>query len=169
MSCSLLSMLPAAKAPAKGKLPSRDYDQKLQNQFVEAISNGDYPQVNRMLKFRPKISVNGLDYKNDSPLGVAALKGDRKIAGLLLDNGADVNTHAQGGISEGHSKPLIFAIVTKGDADMAELLLGYGAKLEYSYKAGLITKTIKLIDFVPNNHPNTQRLKELVQGKTKIL
>lgn len=161
-------MLPPATASAKGKLPVRDYDQKLQNQFVEAVRQGNYAQVQRMLKFRPKISMNALDDKNDSPLGLAALTGQHDIAELLLHNGANVNTHAQGGMGEGHSKPLIFAVVAKGDADMTDLLLRYGAKTEYTYKAGLMTTTIKLLDFVPNNHPNTQRLKGLL-GKTKIL
>jgi hypothetical protein len=169
VSCSLIAMRPPAPAPIKGKLPIKDYDQKLQNQFVDAVRKGNYAQVKRMLKFRPKISLNGTDSQHDIPLALAVMNQNRTIAELLLAEGANVNTLTGGMLDEGYPKPLIFTTVKNGDLEMTELLLSYGAKLEYKYKTGSYEITIQLKDSVPANHPNSQKIRDLIRGKTKIL
>jgi ankyrin repeat protein len=167
VACSLASMLPPI-AHSKLQVPKIDYDQKMQNQFVEAIRQGNLAQVQRMLKFRPKISVNGMDDHNENPLEAAVLNGHHKIADLLLSTGAIKYLNTSGGMTPG--TPLIVVAVEKGDADMVELLIAYGAKVDLvqNDKVHAVSIRKKLIDYVPQNHPNAQRIRNLLQGKTKI-
>lgn len=167
--CSVISMHRPVTAPEKFEIPGRDYDQKMQNQFVEAIRQGNLAQVQRMLKFRPKISLNGMDDRNEKPIEAAVLNGHHKIADLLLSAGSIKNLNTSGGMAPG--RPLIVVAVERGDADMVELLIGYGAKVDLiqNDKVQAVSIRKKLIDYIPKNHPNTQRIRNLLQGKTKIL
>lgn len=167
VSISLFSMRPPMPAPAKGKLPGRNYDQKKQNAFVAAIRQGDYEQVKRLLKFRPHVSLTGLDDQNNNPVEVAVLQGDHKIAELLLELGADPNTRTTGGLTPG--RPVIVEAVARGDVDMVELLVRYGANIDLVHKDKVQAAHIerKLSDYVPRNHPNAKRIEALLE-KTKI-
>lgn len=166
---SLISMQRPTVTPSKFEMPGSDYDQKMQNQFVAAIRQGNLTQVQRMLKFRPKVSLNGMDDRNENPLEAAVLNGHHKIADLLLSTGAIKYLNTSGGMTPG--KPLIVVAVEKGDADMVELLIAYGAKVDLvqNDKVHAVSIRKKLIDYVPQNHPNAQRIRSLLQGKTKIL
>lgn len=169
MSCSVVAMQKPAPA-VKIELPGRDYDRKLQNQFVDAVRQGNYAQVQRMLKFRPKISVTAIDDNNENPLEVAVIKKYHKIVELLLNNGVNANTNTTGGLTP--SKPLIVVAVENGDADMVEILLAHGAKIDLALTGNAKNTAVrvnkKLIDLIPANHQEAERIKELLQGKTKI-
>lgn len=164
---SLFSMQPPMSSPLKGKLPGRNYDQKKQNAFVAAIRQGNYEQVKQLLRFRPQVSLTGLDNQNNNPLEVAVLRGDHKIAELFLELGADPNTRTTGGLALG--RPVIVEAVSKGDIGMVELLVRYGATIDLVQKDKVQAIHIekKLIDYVPRNHPNAKRIKALLE-KTKI-
>ncbi|VDO06853.1 unnamed protein product [Rodentolepis nana] len=66
----------------------------------------------------------------DAALVQVALKGSPAVADLLIETGADVNTHEQEGLSPLHAA--IFA----GNAAMVELLIARGADLEFQNRNG---------------------------------
>lgn len=170
VSCSLVSMRPPAPASAKGKLPAKEYDQKLQNQFVDAVSKGNYEQVKRMLKFRPKISVDGLDSNQDRPLEIALANKNLEIAELLLKSGANPNLRIMRGMTPGHT--LLMEAVGKGSVPLVELLVSYGADINAEYNDPITRgKSRKAIDFIDlsSTKEDAKLIRELLRGKTKIL
>lgn len=161
-------MLPPAPAPAKGKLPVKDYDQKLQNTLVQAVVDNNIESVKRLLKFKPRVDVNGTNQYFEKPLDLAVRKGNTTIAELLLENGADPNLKTLGGLTPG--KLLIAEAVERGDADMVQLLIKFGADIHIIQKEkshGMVVDR-KLIDLVPNNHPRAEKIKYMLLDKTKI-
>lgn len=79
------------------------------------------PKTLKLLLSRPGIDINALNNAGESPLMMAALKGDLPAAQLLLDHGAKVN---QPGWS-----PLHYA-ATGPEPKMVQLLIDRGADLD---------------------------------------
>lgn len=86
----------------------------------DAVKSGDLKKVRTLLEGKG-MDVNAAGFMNDTPLHVAADKGDVEMAKLLLDHGA--NVHAKGFME---ATPLNKA-VERGYLEMAKLLLEHGA------------------------------------------
>ncbi|GAB1319911.1 hypothetical protein MFIFM68171_10121 [Madurella fahalii] len=95
--------------------------------LIKAVSNGYNGTVERLLTLPDPINVNGVDDHGKSALHMAAVRGNVKIARLLLDRGADINAQDANGRTALHEA---------GGPDfhnweeMMELLLGYGARID---------------------------------------
>jgi ankyrin repeat protein len=88
---------------------------------LDVAIQADSPKVVRVLLEQPKIDVNALNAAGESPLMLAALKGDMADALLLLARGARVN---QSGWSALHYA------ATGPQLEMVELLIEHGAALD---------------------------------------
>lgn len=86
---------------------------------------------------------------------------------MLLDSGANPNLKTSGGLTPGND--LLKEAVQNGDARIVELLLSAGAKSDavYTVKQYGMPLNKTLIDFVPVNHPQAEKIKGLL-SKTKI-
>ena len=84
--------------------------------------------------------VNAQGYNGLTPLHKAAYSGDLKVAKLLIDNGADPNTydnyHGPVGVGSISGTVLQVAINFSPNEEMAQLLIGSGAKLNRKDSAG---------------------------------
>lgn len=84
-----------------------------------AISDNNMDEVNRFIK--EKYNLDGFDTDGNTPLGIAAMAGNVKIARLLIEKGAGVNVPNIDRIM-----PLHLAVKIE-NRDMITLLLGKGA------------------------------------------
>jgi cytohesin len=89
-------------------------------QIHAAADSGDLAKVKAMLRDNPEL-VFSTNSKSLTPLHVAALKGHKDVAELLLTNNAGVNAKNYYGRT-----PLHFAAAA-GHKDVVELLLAHGA------------------------------------------
>jgi cytohesin len=85
----------------------------------DAVRAENFAKV-RALAGRNKAYVSARAHNGDTPLHVAALKGSKEIAELLLANGADVNAKDEVGFTPLHHV---------GSKDVAKLLLAKGANV----------------------------------------
>ena len=85
----------------------------------DAAKAGDLATVTALLNANPNL-VSSKDSDGDTPLHIAAYKGYKDIAKLLLGKGADVNAKNEDG-----DTPLHMA-ADKGNKDVAELLRQHG-------------------------------------------
>jgi len=114
-----LAVLPAAGL-AESRMPPRDFP------LLEAIKKDDLKTVKSILKNMSADSarreVNGRGHTGDTPLAVAAWRGNLEIVKLLVEHGADVNA----GKDRGKRTPLLEA-AAEGHADVVEYLIAKGA------------------------------------------
>jgi ankyrin repeat protein len=102
------------------------------DKLLSAVVIGDEKTVSALLERGCPVDVKDSKLQL-MPLHLAALHGRRRIAGLLIDHGADVN--AKGGL-RGDDTPLLLAVsgrlgddspVAQAKREVAKLLLGKGA------------------------------------------
>ena len=96
------------------------------------------------------VNVNGKDVVGWTALHYACLRGHRNIAGLLLDNGADIDARTY----NGKQTPLIMAC-GNGHAATAKLLLDHGADIDAATSDKCTTP---LIMACLNGHTATTKL-----------
>ncbi len=123
--------------------------------MMDALRRGDRTAFEKLLRASPK-SARGQGYGGSTPLMFAALYGDTRSVGLLLDKGADPNTRNDAGAtallwavdepeatrllldhganpnvrSADGLTPLLLAAGRLGSGDVVKLLLDHGAKLD---------------------------------------
>ena len=123
--------------------------------MMEALRRGDRTAFEKLLRENPK-SAKSQGAGGSTPLMYAALYGDARAVGLLLDKGADPNTKNDAGAtallwavdepeatrlllehgadpnvrSADGLTPLLLAAAHLGSGDVVKLLLDHGAKLE---------------------------------------
>src|SRR5258708_39236877 len=85
-----------------------------------AVDRGDIAAVRRAIQAQGGRGVDQPDSSGNTPLHIAAAKGLADIAKLLIDAGADVNTHGHDGWTPlhyavvGHSMDTIQLLVQRG-------------------------------------------------------
>ena len=84
----------------------------------DLISAGDERRVRDYLDHHPGAATVPFDFR-EYPITVAVGAGDKDIAKLLLDRGADVNT-----------KWMMLDAVRRGDAEMVKFLIDHGADVQ---------------------------------------
>jgi len=89
-------------------------------QIYDAVKHGDTLQIRRLLEARPEL-VGARDEKGNTPLHLAASRGDVAMGEALIDNGAEVNAK-----NKREATPL-FQAVSFGNADVVSMLLEEGA------------------------------------------
>jgi hypothetical protein len=94
---------------------------KIINKIIYQIMNNDIEHLEQTLKVATLSEINSLSKNSMSPLCLAIKMKKYQIVKLLLEEGADVNIHA-----EDYPSALELAIKNK-DYEMAMLLLDYGA------------------------------------------
>ena len=122
------------------------------DEIHDAAKNGDLEKVTALLKSNPDL-VSSKDYNGDTPLHLAALKGHKDIAELLLVNKADANA------KNNHTQtPLHWA----ADREVAELLLTNGAGVNAKDDFG----DTPLHDAASNGHKDVAEL--LLANKANV-
>ena len=91
-----------------------------------------------------KIDVNFISNDSTTPLMNAIQHGQREIAQMLLDHGADSNQVTINGVT-----PLIYAMASWCCDEMVPLLLQYNANLEYEAEGRLTPLSIAVIEKKP--------------------
>jgi len=131
--------------------------------LLSAIYLGKLDDVREMITDNPDVvkeHVGTSDlWGNNTPIGVAASKGDKELVNLLIENGADVN----GGTNRpnvGTYTPICNAVWGKHH-EIVELLLKHGAKTDVA--GGKFYDSI--IDYAEKN--SDDRMKRLLQIKQK--
>jgi ankyrin repeat protein len=141
-----------------------DVDQRLQlahgaepdNQTALFFASRKYPRVVKLL-LEYGADTNLSDWQGNTPLLVAAQKGELEIARLLLEHGADVNAKNKNewaavpdwrGIT-----PLLFA-AKRGELEIARLLLDHGADVNARNDNGVSA----LMFAAHSNHLETVKL-----------
>ena len=108
------------------------------------------PELVTFLLQECHVDINARGYDGKSPLHVAALHGDIKLAQLLIGFGADINARSESGIT-----PLMSTQYSRfvGADKVAELLLNQGARLDiYSaLKLGSIDDARQIVASDPNS------------------
>jgi ankyrin repeat protein len=138
-----------------GDAPSAPQDPQAAK-LMESIRRGDRTAFEKLLRENPK-AARGQGTGGSTPLMYAALYGDTRSAGLLLDKGADPNTRNDAGAtallwaidepeitrlllehgadanarSADGMTPLLLAAARFGSGDVVRLLLDHGAKLDH--------------------------------------
>jgi ankyrin repeat protein len=107
-----------AKYVASSPPPTSDKRAKLLNDDIhDAARDGDLGKAGELLKDSPEL-VSSKDQHSDTPLHLAAWRGQRDVAKLLLASKADVNAR-----NDFSDTPLHLA-AWKGQTDVVKLLLG---------------------------------------------
>lgn len=166
----MISMFAGAmqKPEAKNKVPEKiAINQKMQDQFVDAIAQGNVNEVRRLLRFRPQIDVNTVDSHGDRPLEGAVRIRNAQIVQLLLENGANPNLIMSSGMTPGMT-PLMYA-VSLGNPEIVELLLQYGADRDAIFNDNKAQggRDRKAIDFLSGSGPKYEKIKSMLI-KTKL-
>jgi hypothetical protein len=91
--------------------------------LLEAVEDGDEATV-RNLVSKERASLTTTNPDGNTPLHVATIHGNRKIAQFLLEDGADIEAYAKNG-----DTPL-YCAVASDNLDMIELLLLHGARID---------------------------------------
>ncbi len=103
-------------------------------EMFRAGHKGDVETVARLLK--EGMNVNTVDEYGYSLLIIAAKNGDKKLAELLLKNGADVNKYVAHFSATDETAVRLAA--EKGDFEMVKLLVEAGAEINYKNSNPLI-------------------------------
>lgn len=115
----MLAFLPASGL-AESRMPPPDFP------LLEAIKKDDLRKVKSILKDLPETvirqEINQKGHAGDTPLVVAAWRGNLQIVKLLVEHGADVNA----GRETGGRTPLLEA-AGQGHAEVVEFLIAKGA------------------------------------------
>jgi ankyrin repeat protein len=131
--------------------------------LLSAIYLGKRDDVKKMVAENPDmvkehVGTSNL-WGNNTPLGVAASKGDKELVSLFIENGADVN----GGTyrpNVGTYTPICNAVWGKHH-EIVELLLKHGAKTDVA--GGKFYDSI--VDYAEKN--SDDRMKQLLMSKPK--
>lgn len=160
--CAMQKPIEKQKAPQEIEI-----NQKMQDQFVGAIAQGNINKVRRLLRFRPQIDVNTVDSYGERPLDGAVRIRNAQIVQLLLENGANPNLITSSGMTPGMT-PLMYA-VSLGDADIVELLLQYGADRDAIFNDNKAQggSDRKAIDFLSGSGAKYEKIKSMLI-KTKL-
>ncbi|XP_015114985.1 ankyrin repeat and MYND domain-containing protein 2 [Diachasma alloeum] len=102
----------------------------VQKEIFTKITNNEAGELKSLLA-SSKIKIDFVDENGMSPLQHACYKGNKEIAQMLLDQGADVNACQH----EHDYKALHFAALS-GNADLCHLLLTHGAKINATNSVG---------------------------------
>jgi hypothetical protein len=95
----------------------------------EAAGSGDLEGLKALLKSNPRL-VSSHGKMGMTPLHLAAWRGKKDVAELLLAKGSDVNA-----LDHGSGTPLFYAAM-EGHTDVAELLLARGARVNIKNSDG---------------------------------
>ena len=106
----------------KGANPKVKY--RYEPVIAQAVMVGNYEMVELLLS--SGVDPNSTFHEGTSILYLAAVKGDLKIASLLLDSGADIHFDSQGEVSGG--PPFIGAVMGE-NLNMIQFLLEKGANI----------------------------------------
>ena len=131
--------------------------------LLSAIYLGKRDDVKKMVTENPDVVKEHVGtsslWGNNTPLGVAASKGDKELVALFIENGADVN----GGTyrpNVGTYTPICNAVWGKHH-EIVELLLKHGAKTDVA--GGKFYDSI--VDYAEKN--SDDRMKQLLKSKPK--
>ena len=108
------------------------YGMNLNNQFVEALKSKNYKQAEDILMNAPEgtIAVNAILQEGRTPLHVAVMNNNEKLAELLIKRGANVNAQ-----DDEVWIPLHFAVI-RNNLRLADLLIRNGANLNIQNAGG---------------------------------
>lgn len=106
----------------KGKVPLIK-DTSIGSLIFRLVSKGDIKAVSKLLDSNPKI-VHRRNESGWTPLLTACFRGNVEMAGLLLENGADINAKCRTGMTP------IYLAATEGYYKLTDLLAQKGAKLD---------------------------------------
>jgi len=119
---------PVAKAKKPDSLTTKVTEISIQN----AVFNGNIEAVKKHLD--SGVDVNATDAQGMAPLHLAAWRGHKEIAEILIAKGADVNTKEN---TNGGGTPLHMAAM-EGHKEIAELLIAEGANVNAKNNSGWI-------------------------------
>lgn len=104
------------------------YALPLESSLVNAVNNGDYYTVEKLLNLGA--NPNGIvsDQNVISPLGLACNKGNIDIVSLLLKHGANPNY-----VPENNSSPFFYTIMGTEKPEILSLLVDYGLDINKLY------------------------------------
>ena len=94
---------------------------EMDTDLLTACVNGDLDVVKRQIAFGADLNQRTTDGQNNTPLIVAAIFGHEKVAGTLVDAGADVNLQKIDGSTALHAAAIM------GYPNIVEMLLKNGA------------------------------------------
>ncbi|XP_044015347.1 ankyrin repeat and MYND domain-containing protein 2 isoform X2 [Aphidius gifuensis] len=103
---------------------------ELQKEIFDKISNNDTIGLKTLLSSF-KVKIQCVDEHGMSPLQYACFKGNKEIAQMLLDQGADVNF-----CQHEHAYTALHFGALSGDADLCNLLMSHGAKITSKNSVG---------------------------------
>lgn len=104
--------------------------------FIEACERGDIDFVRDALKFNKSLA-NAKNKINKTALMRASHEGQKNIVKLLIDNGANIDTVDECGLT-----PLMWAVGDNRDfPDVVKLLLEEGADVNHTAGSSFLSKT----------------------------
>ena len=124
----------------------------ISEQFFVAVENQDIQSVISLLRGTKRIDINMKDENGMTPLMCTALKGNFRIANLLIKNGANVNAK-----DNADGTALIYAALL-GQIKVAKLLIDNNADIEAKHKNGMTAKMMA-------NRYNHYDVAQLLNGK----
>lgn len=98
-------------------------------ELINLIRTGEVEPIRLLISKNPKL-VNVPDPKGFTPLVLATYMGQKEIAELLIDHGANIN--AQDAVGN----TALMGVCFKGSKELAEMLIVRGADMSLSNKQG---------------------------------
>lgn len=100
-------------------------DPKLQKKFIEAVESNNVNEVNRLLKYRPRININLPDGHGVLPIVTAVQNNNVEIVRALLEAGADPDQLMFNTLTPGYT--LLMGAASQGNAKLVKVLLDFDA------------------------------------------
>lgn len=116
--------------------------------LIQACQIGDFDSAKRAIDIGAHVNASDGDY---TPIHWAVQEGYVKIIGLLLDNGADINSHDEFGFTPlqkavGENNPKLVRYLIRKGADIDDWCNGQGTALHTACAYGLVECTNILLD-----------------------
>ena len=116
----------------------------LSHDLEAAIKDGSVKKIEALIKQKPDL-VSCRNERGETPLHIAALKGNSSLVELLLANGGEINGRCDSG-----DTPLMVAAVL-GHKTVVELLLGRGAEYRTIHEAAAVGDLEKVRALIAGN------------------